>query len=257
MARDFPVGLYQPEGSYRFGEDALLLAAISSGFYKEGKKPRKIGELGCGCGAALLGILLLCPDASGIGLDLAEELIGAARINAQNLGLAPRTRLVRADLADRQWRRDLEANELDMLVANPPWRLPGDGRPAKSDLRESALRSDVLADFCKAAAYLLRRKGFFHLILPANALARAIFCLDAARLGLRLVLPIQSSGKRARGKTNICERIFLRAQKDACADPIICAPYVARPQKNIKALRDGSLASLAWPKRIFAELPDY
>lgn len=245
-AADFPRGLVQPENSYRFGEDALILAALSARLSRC-KKPRLVCDLGCGCGAAILGLLLLWPDAEGSGIDLEEELVAAARINAQNLDLDQRTRFVRGDLAARQWRGQFAANSQDLVIANPPWRLPGDGRKAKSDLRENALRSDVLADFCRAAAYLLRGKGFFDLILPAYALTRAIIALEASRLGLRLLQPIQSAKKM-----NYCERIFLRSQKGASAYPKICAPFEARPQKDGQAMPDAS-----WPERIFAQLPDY
>ena len=52
----FPRGLKQPEGSFRFGQDALLLAALTARFCT---RKDKVVELGCGCGAALSGLLLL------------------------------------------------------------------------------------------------------------------------------------------------------------------------------------------------------
>ena len=54
----FPRGLHQPEDSYRFGADALLLAAFAAENLASlpGAAPRKVAELGSGCGAALLGL---------------------------------------------------------------------------------------------------------------------------------------------------------------------------------------------------------
>lgn len=56
----FPRGLHQPEDSYRFGADALLLAAFAAENLASlpGAGPRKVAELGSGCGAALLGLCL-------------------------------------------------------------------------------------------------------------------------------------------------------------------------------------------------------
>ena len=62
--RLFPRGLEQPEGSLRFGADALLLAAFAArhveGLSASVKSRQQGGltaaELGCGCGAALLGL---------------------------------------------------------------------------------------------------------------------------------------------------------------------------------------------------------
>ena len=56
----FPRGLHQPQDSYRFGADALLLAAFAAESLASlpGTAPRKMAELGSGCGAALLGLCL-------------------------------------------------------------------------------------------------------------------------------------------------------------------------------------------------------
>lgn len=70
----FPRGLHQPEDSYRFGADALLLAAFTAQNLASlpGAAPRKVAELGSGCGAALLGLCLRLPSA-------AAEMAGHAR----------------------------------------------------------------------------------------------------------------------------------------------------------------------------------
>lgn len=60
----FPRGLHQPQDSYRFGADALLLAAFAAESLASlpGTAPRKVAELGSGCGAALLGLCLRLPS---------------------------------------------------------------------------------------------------------------------------------------------------------------------------------------------------
>lgn len=59
----FPRGLHQPQDSYRFGADALLLAAFAAENLASlpGTAPQKVAELGSGCGAALLGLCLRLP----------------------------------------------------------------------------------------------------------------------------------------------------------------------------------------------------
>ncbi|ATD80007.1 hypothetical protein CNY67_00120 [Desulfovibrio sp. G11] len=99
----FPAGLEQPEGSLRFGADALLLAAFVTR-HLEAKKhryaaggslarspgltPVPVAELGSGCGAALLALALRCPQVAGLGLEREEPLVQAARRNARLLGLS-------------------------------------------------------------------------------------------------------------------------------------------------------------------------
>lgn len=60
----FPRGLHQPQDSYRFGADALLLAAFAAESLASlpGTAPRQVAELGSGCGAALLGLCLRLPS---------------------------------------------------------------------------------------------------------------------------------------------------------------------------------------------------
>ena len=69
----FPRGLEQPEGSLRFGADALLLAAFAARYVESLNASRQAhltaAELGCGCGAALLGLALRCAGITGLGLD--------------------------------------------------------------------------------------------------------------------------------------------------------------------------------------------
>lgn len=94
----FPAGLEQPQGSLRFGADALLLAAFAARHLEQHSgpppqsqpvsQPVSVAELGSGCGAALLALVLRCPQVAGLGLEREEALVLAARRNAALLGLA-------------------------------------------------------------------------------------------------------------------------------------------------------------------------
>lgn len=231
----FPRGLIQPEGSFRFGEDALLLAALTAKF---SPPAGKVAELGCGCGAALAGLLLLWPEARGLGLDNAEALLAAARENANLLNLSARCEFSQADFTVEKYPAKLPANIFDAAMANPPWQKAG--RPAKTNLREQALRSanpDIMRHFFRAAAHLLRHKGRFYLILPAEALAAAIIQIEGCGLGLRFVQPLKTGAHET-----VCERIFIQCQKGAKHDVKIYSHLdVLKP--------DG--APRDWPDRAF------
>lgn len=235
----FPRGLRQPEGAYRFGQDALLLAAFAARTLRGRAaarrtpvkdRPSRVAELGSGCGAALLGVALRCSDSRCLGLEREASLVRAAAANAEALGLADRVGFCTADLAvPSAWPEPLrKAAPQDLVLANPPWGLPGRGRPSPSPLREAALRGtaeagtgadgDALPVFCAAAARLLRHRGVFCCIAPAGALTRICAALDGARLGLRRVLPLRSHTHAP------SRRLLLLAQKDAAADVELLAP---------------------------------
>jgi release factor glutamine methyltransferase len=76
----------------------------------------RVVDLGTGTGAILLALLSERPGAVGIGIDIAEAALRAAKTNADTLGLSHRCRFVRAD-----WAAPIAAGSVDVLVSNPPY----------------------------------------------------------------------------------------------------------------------------------------
>ncbi len=290
--RRFPRGLEQPEGSLRFGADALLLAAFAArhlppkkngpGEYRADKYgpnncgpdncglenrgpdaanpgPTLVAELGCGCGAALLGLAMLRPHICGLGLERENPLVLAAEGNAALLGLSKQLHFVDLDLADgaalsalcvpaqlsdamepravsssrhktgmEQQRGIVQpaCNRLDAVLANPPYDRGG--RPSPRHMRERALRTTPGADchasaldtFCRAAAALLRHQGRFFCIYDAQALPRLCVALNAVRLGVRRILPVQGH------RDEPARRVLVEARKNAAHDTVLETPLI-------------------------------
>lgn len=80
-----------------------------------GRPAARILDLGTGTGCILLSLLAEWPGAEGVGTDLSEPALAVARENAGRLGLAARTRLVRAD-----WLDGVDGR-FDLIVSNPPY----------------------------------------------------------------------------------------------------------------------------------------
>lgn len=251
--RLFPRGLEQPQGSLRFGADALLLAAFAArgveGMNEARRKQLTAAELGCGCGAALLALALRCDTVTGLGLEREPPLVQAATANALRLGLADRLHFAQADLADRALLAALpdfpgvngsKAGSLDLVLANPPYGV--EGRPSQSHMRERALRgtqgahvaenrTQVLTVFCRAAADLLRHQGYFFCIYDALALPLLSSALDAAGFGLRGLLPVRTHASRP------ALRVLVLARKNAAHQCAIEAPltlHVGKPRGGKK-----------------------
>ena len=318
----FPRGLEQPEGSLRFGADALLLAAFAArhlppdrrgpdrrGPDKRGPDkhgvgaarhaPTLVAELGCGCGAALLGLAMLRPQIRGLGLERERPLVLAAESNATRLGLSDQLRFSALDLEDTKALATLRApvgipgllptagafsspdkgnterhpdaaqaqtaqpdipqpdsipsgttlpdtalastaqpdstqpgmvlpacNRLDAVLANPPYDRGG--RPSPRHMRERALRTATSTDshisaldaFCRAAATLLCHQGRFFCIYDAKALPRLCAALNAVRLGVRRILPVQSH------RDEPARRVLVEARKNAAHDTVLETPLI-------------------------------
>lgn len=77
-------------------------------------------DFGTGTGCLLLALLSELPNATGLGIDIAENTLSVARRNAARLGLAERALFAIGD-----WGASL-AGPFDLIVANPPYIPAGD-----------------------------------------------------------------------------------------------------------------------------------
>lgn len=188
----FPSGLEQPEGSFRFSLDALLLAEFAAECLPE---CGTVADLGTGCGVAALALLLSCPGWTAAGLEIQPELVQAAQRNVCRLGLEDRMFVHEGDVSDssalKQTREALlglcgvSAGNVDALplfdavLCNPPWRLAEAGRVPPSTLRRVALfgTEQTLPEFFRAADALLTTRGTLIAVCGAERLADALAAL--------------------------------------------------------------------------------
>lgn len=78
-------------------------------------RPVRLLDLGVGSGCLLLTLLSELPQATGVGVDCSAAALAVARRNADALGLAPRTSLLRGD-----WLGGI-AGPFDVVISNPPY----------------------------------------------------------------------------------------------------------------------------------------
>lgn len=192
----FPRGLDQPEGSFRFSMDALLLAAFAVRKAETAQPIRLFTDLGTGCGVVAFALLLLTQHSvpeqnapsfwQGIGLDLDAELVASAQRNATQMNFEDRFTALQNDIADVETLRTLrqQYGAADLVLANPPWHLEGSGRTPISLSRRRALfgDNDTLHRFARAASVLGAEKSRFVCVLGANRLPDMFRALDQTRL---------------------------------------------------------------------------
>jgi release factor glutamine methyltransferase len=104
-------------------QDTEILVEEASKILAGIPKPQ-ILDMCTGSGCILESLLLMHPDASGIGVDLSEGALAVAARNARDIGVSKRCIFVQSDLfrADIFQEKDGQSpSQYDILVSNPPY----------------------------------------------------------------------------------------------------------------------------------------
>jgi tRNA1Val (adenine37-N6)-methyltransferase len=231
--------LWQPRQGFRFGVDAVWLAAAVPA-----RSGDKVLDVGCGVGTALLCLGARVPGLTLKGVEVQADYAALAARNAAENGITATVRA--ADLTDRPFRDVM----FDHVLMNPPYFDRTRSLSAVNRGRDRALGGATpLAEWVQYGAQRLAPKGILTVI---QRIARLPELLDACqgRLGSVAVLPLSARMGRAP------EHVILRAVKDGRAPFRLLAPFVVHdgPRHESDAenysdmaraiLRDG--AALPW-----------
>jgi release factor glutamine methyltransferase len=95
----------------------------------------RVLDMGTGSGAIAVAIAHARPDAAVTALDTSTKALDVAHRNAQRHG-------VRVQLLQSDWYAELDAaRQFDLIVANPPYIVPGDAHLSQGDLRFEPLEA--------------------------------------------------------------------------------------------------------------------
>ena len=167
----------QSPDAFRFGMDAVLLADFA------GVRPRsRVCDLGTGTGILPLLLSGRAPDMVCDAIEIQADAADRAKRSMKLNGLTDRITVHHRDL--KEVRSFLPHAAYDLVICNPPYS------PAQASLHspKAALRTArqetecTLDDIAAAAAFLLRGRGRFALMLPAARLTDAFETLRGHRL---------------------------------------------------------------------------
>jgi tRNA1Val (adenine37-N6)-methyltransferase len=183
--------LYQKKRGYRFSLDAILLADFAT--IRPGNK---VIDLGTGNGVVPLILAYRYPSISVTGLEIQRQMADRAARSIQLNGYEDRIVIKHMDIASTAKR--FKAESFDSVVCNPPYRQASSGRLSPSSERQIA-RHELkasLADFVRAAAFLLKNKGCFACIQLADRTVDLVSAMRSAGLEpkrLRAVHPFSDA----------------------------------------------------------------
>ena len=162
--------ILQNKKGYRFSLDSILLAHFASL-----KQRATFMDIGCGSGVILLILARRFPGASGVGLEIQENLSVLARKNTEINHLDDRVEIVHGNA--HSVKNIFQERTFDSVIFNPPYRKLNSGRINPHEERAIA-RHEIkgsLKDFLNAAKYLLKPTGNVFTIYPAKRLVEMVY----------------------------------------------------------------------------------
>ena len=183
------VAVVQRRGGFRFSLDSLLLAR-----FVEIRGRERIVDLGTGNGVVALSLAAWNDSVEVVGVELQEAMVARALRGAALNGLEERVRVVACDV--RQVERRLAPGSFDAAVCNPPYRPRRSGR-VNPDPERLLARHEVeggLADFVRAGACLLRRRGRICFVYPSERAVELFSVMRRHRLEPRRARFVHSFG---------------------------------------------------------------
>lgn len=152
--------------------DAVLLAS-----FVELKTPKKIADLGAGCGVVGLILARRFPRSKVALVEMQEEMHGLCLRNISENGLADRVSAIHADL------RRLRLEGMDVLVANPPFRRQGTGRIAKGQAASARHELELqLDELLRSSARALKPRGRLYMVYHPERLADLVQGMRSVRM---------------------------------------------------------------------------
>lgn len=203
---DGRLSIRQPDGGFRAGLDAVMLASAvpASG---------DCLELGTGPGAAALCVAVRARDVRVLGIEIDPALVAMAQANAAANGLLDRATFAAADALrlPAALRR-----QFDHVFCNPPFYAGGEASPVAAKAR-AKMDGGALADWLHGGLKRTRSGGTFTAIVAADRLGEAMAALPGRGLTIFPLWP--KAGAPAK-------RIILQARLGANSPPVLAAGLV-------------------------------
>lgn len=204
-----------------FGTDAYLLSA-----YVRRRTRGRAVDLGSGTGV----IALLCAARGAFAhihaVELQEDFCELISRNAADNDLSDRITTVCRDI--RQLTADDVGGEVDAVFSNPPYMRAGSGvgnMHAEKDIARHEVFGTI-ADFCNAAARILKFGGYFTVVFRPDREAELLCALCAASLTPKRMTTVYAS------KQHTPSLILVEAKKGAGPGMFVTKPLLLTDERG-------------------------
>jgi tRNA1(Val) A37 N6-methylase TrmN6 len=183
------IKVYQYEGGYKSGVDAILLASCLSFNLKELNQKKRVLDLGCGVGVAGLALASRVDNVDVIGLEKEEVFYNLALKNAaENIFTSSCFKPILGDLKNHSFNE-----QFDAILTNPPYYTDGNN-PNASALKNfgNIEQHTKLKDFIDFAFKNLKNEKYLYVIQRSERLKELLDLLSEKHWGSIEIFPIYS-----------------------------------------------------------------
>lgn len=176
--------LEQPAKGYRFGSDAVMLAA-----HLDARIGEHVLDMGCGVGAVMLSIARRLDGVQVTGIDIQEDLIALAQKNIKRNNFDKCAMAVTGDITDKALFKKL--GSFDHIVLNPPYYQTSKTQSPETKHKQLS-HTDIagaIDQWIIAANRFLKPKGTITIIYPTDQLSE-LLTLFQRFFGAIIVTPL-------------------------------------------------------------------
>jgi len=180
----------QPIEGYRFSIDALILA-----HFINLKRFSKALDIGTGTGIIAIILAKRYQESNITLIEIQSELAELAKNNVKLNNLDSRSKVICMDA------KEFNETDFDIVVSNPPFRIPGTGKLSPHEKRALARHeiSLTVLDIAKIAQKVLRHRGRLYMIHLPERLIDIIRIMSKHNLEIKRIRFVHSkSGTEAK-----------------------------------------------------------
>ena len=197
------ISIIQLKKGFRYGFDAVFLAAFVNGYLKKIKKKNfSLADVGSGVGTISLIIAYQNDEINITAIENNDSYIEIAKENIVRNNFQKKIDLIQEDIFNVN--NDL-INRFDFVVTNPPF-YDQQQKISKNELDNFAKRITNYESWILNSVKLLKDKGLIFLIIPTRLLEQSLKLLSA-KTGSFKIFPIWPNQKKS------SKRLILFAKK--------------------------------------------
>ncbi len=216
----------QPEDGYHFSMDPFLLAAHALQIHTVSSNITKTLDIGCGCGIISLLLAKYNKNLKVIGIEIQDELFHHAVTNVLINKMHETINIIHADIHNITC-TDING-PFDLILSNPPYIKKISGRknlnPQKAIARHEITMD--MDDLFKCSKTLLKEKGSFHLIYPAERIGELITTANHNNITPSVIRFVHIK------KTQDAKLVLFSAIKGGNVKPVIPSPLYIYSSDN-------------------------